>query len=155
MATGYGATYRAIVIDNIDPMSQNRLSVNVPDIGLDAAWANPAFANHYESLPGVGDEVSVVFERADSDLPVWMSYATAQGTTSIGGYGVYRAIVMDNVDPDQANRLHLSVPDVTGYEPAWARPSSAVGSETPAVGSGVWVQYESGAADHPVWVGLQ
>ena len=43
MPTGYGGTYRASVVDNADPMLQNRLLVLVPDVtGSQSAWAMPA-----------------------------------------------------------------------------------------------------------------
>jgi hypothetical protein len=32
MATGYGGTYKAVVMDNVDPMVQNRLMVSVPEV---------------------------------------------------------------------------------------------------------------------------
>jgi hypothetical protein len=155
LPTGYGSSYRAVVIDTVDPLGQNRLQVNVPDVGIESQWAEPCLTSHYEGVPGIGDEVSVMFEASDSDRPVWLSSAAAQGTATTGGYGVYRATVVDGTDPEQSGRVQVTVPDVSGSTPVWATPSTAVGSESPSVGGDVWVQFEGGNSEHPVWVGLR
>jgi uncharacterized protein involved in type VI secretion and phage assembly len=75
-------------------------------------------------------------------------------------YGKYRGMVLNNVDPMQMGRLQVQVPDVTGVAPAsWAMPCAPVAGiqnglfALPAIGSGVWVEFEHGSIDHPVWVG--
>lgn len=74
--------------------------------------------------------------------------------------GKYRGMVLNNVDPMMQGRLQVQVPDVAGLVPAsWAMPCVPVaGVQTgflalPAIGSGVWVEFEHGDADYPVWVG--
>lgn len=72
-------------------------------------------------------------------------------------FGKYRATVMNNVDPMAMGRLLLQVPDVVAIS-SWAAacippvPRSLV--QVPAVGSGVWVEFEGGDADYPVWTGV-
>lgn len=75
-------------------------------------------------------------------------------------YGKYRGLVMSNIDPMQMGRLMVQVPDVTGLMPAtWAMPCVPVAGiqngmfALPMIGSGVWIEYEQGDADHPIWVG--
>jgi uncharacterized protein involved in type VI secretion and phage assembly len=75
-------------------------------------------------------------------------------------YGKYRGMVLNNIDPMQMGRLQVQVPDVTGVAPAtWAMPCAPVAGiqnglfALPAIGSGVWVEFEQGSIDHPVWVG--
>ena len=75
-------------------------------------------------------------------------------------YGKYRGLVMNNIDPMQMGRLMVQVPDVTGLMPStWAMPCVPVAGvqngmfALPMVGSGVWVEYEQGDPDHPIWVG--
>ena len=66
MPTGYGGTYRASVVDNADPMLQNRLLVVVPDVtGSQSAWAIPSLSSGGRPLPAVGDEVHVSYEQGD------------------------------------------------------------------------------------------
>ena len=71
-------------------------------------------------------------------------------------FGIYRAIVMDNVDPQGLRRLEVSVPAVLGEnERVWAAACVPAGSRgRPGVGSVVWVQFEGGEPEKPVWVGV-
>jgi hypothetical protein len=74
--------------------------------------------------------------------------------------GKYRATVLDNVDPMQIGRLLVLVTDASGIAPStWAMPCVPVaGIQTgfftvPLIGSGVWVEFEQGDPDFPIWVG--
>jgi uncharacterized protein involved in type VI secretion and phage assembly len=74
--------------------------------------------------------------------------------------GKYRGMVLNNIDPMQMGRLQVQVPDVTGLAPAsWAMPCVPVAGiqngffALPMIGSGVWVEFEQGHIDHPIWVG--
>ena len=156
MATGYGGTYKGLVVDNVDPMVQNRLMVTVPDVGVESSWANPLSGSSSGQLPAVGEAVLVQFEGGDSDHPVWQhdGAAAPTGTTYVG---LYRATVIDNLDPMQSSRLEVQVPDVLGSEAVWASASASLGavSELPAVGSGVWVQFDGADLSRPEWTGVQ
>jgi uncharacterized protein involved in type VI secretion and phage assembly len=75
-------------------------------------------------------------------------------------YGKYRATVLNNVDPMQMGRLLVQVPDVSNVLPStWAMPCVPFAGimsgmyAVPAIGSGVWVEFEQGDPDYPVWVG--
>lgn len=75
-------------------------------------------------------------------------------------FGKYRGMVLNNVDPMQQGRLQVQVPDVAGLAPAsWAMPCVPLaGINTgmfalPMIGSGVWVEFEQGNPDYPIWVG--
>ena len=75
-------------------------------------------------------------------------------------YGKYRGLVLNNIDPMQMNRLMVQVPDVGGLVPAtWAMPCVPVAGiqngmvALPMIGSGVWVEFEQGDPDYPIWVG--
>jgi hypothetical protein len=75
-------------------------------------------------------------------------------------YGKYRGTVVNNVDPLQIGRIQVLVPDVsTVFPTSWAMPClPASGINTgvftvPAIGAGVWVEFEQGNPDHPIWVG--
>jgi uncharacterized protein involved in type VI secretion and phage assembly len=75
-------------------------------------------------------------------------------------FGKYRGMVLSNIDPMQQGRLQIQVPDVAGLAPAtWAMPCVPLAGQQngmyalPMVGSGVWVEFEQGNPDHPIWVG--
>jgi uncharacterized protein involved in type VI secretion and phage assembly len=75
-------------------------------------------------------------------------------------YGKYRATVMDNVDPLQTGRLLVQVPDVSNILPStWALPClpfTGIQSgfyAVPEIGAQVWVEFEQGNPDYPIWVG--
>ncbi len=75
-------------------------------------------------------------------------------------YGKYRGRVAESVDPMGLGRLLVEVPDVSGVAlTSWALPSLPIGGpqtglfSIPPVGSGVWVEFEQGDLDYPIWVG--
>lgn len=75
-------------------------------------------------------------------------------------YGKYRATVLNNLDPMQMGRIQVMAPDVSALLPtSWAMPCVPVaGIQTgaftvPIIGSGVWVEFEQGNPDYPIWVG--
>jgi len=75
-------------------------------------------------------------------------------------FGKYRGIVVENIDPMQIGRILVSVSDVGISIPgSWAMPCvPAAGIQSgifvlPGIGSGVWVEFERGDPDHPIWVG--
>jgi uncharacterized protein involved in type VI secretion and phage assembly len=75
-------------------------------------------------------------------------------------YGKYRGTVLNNVDPMQKGRLMVQVPDVSGLIPStWAMPCfSFTGKQMgaymlPQIGSGVWVEFEQGDPEYPIWSG--
>ena len=81
--------------------------------------------------------------------------------TTPGKYpGIYRGTVVNNIDPLQLGRIMVIVPDVGGVTPSsWAMPCVPLAGKqmgtfmVPQIGAGVWVQFEGGDPDMPVWVG--
>ena len=90
---------------------------------------------------------------------------TIEELTGSGGqaqrfYGKYRGTVVNNIDPMQMGRIQVIVPDVSNVMiSSWAMPCLPVaGIQTgmytvPIPGSGVWVEFEHGDPDYPIWVG--
>jgi uncharacterized protein involved in type VI secretion and phage assembly len=75
-------------------------------------------------------------------------------------FGKYRGTVVQNVDPEQRGRLMVSVPAVTGTgQLNWALPSVPFAGPgvgffaIPPVGANVWVEYEAGDSNVPIWSG--
>jgi hypothetical protein len=77
-----------------------------------------------------------------------------------GYYGKYRGTVINNLDPENRGRIQAIVPDVQGIIPTtWAMPclpAAGKGSGSffvPEIGSGVWMEFEQGDPDYPIWTG--
>lgn len=75
-------------------------------------------------------------------------------------YGKYRGTVTDNADPNFMGRIILSIPDVLGSFPSsWALPCVPMAGlqmgmfSVPPVGADVWVEFEQGNPDQPIWSG--
>ncbi len=75
-------------------------------------------------------------------------------------YGKYRGIVTDIQDPLMQGRIKARVPEVLGDdESGWALPCLPFGGDSmgmfvlPDVGSAVWMEFEHGDADYPIWCG--
>jgi uncharacterized protein involved in type VI secretion and phage assembly len=75
-------------------------------------------------------------------------------------FGKYRGLVLSNLDPMMEGRLQVQVPDVAGVGMvSWAMPCVPVAGiqngmfALPEPGSGVWVEFEQGDPEKPIWVG--
>ena len=75
-------------------------------------------------------------------------------------FGKYRGTVVNNVDPLQIGRIQAIVPDVSNLMlSSWAMPCAPVAGmnmgmfAVPVIGAGVWVEFEQGNPDFPIWVG--
>lgn len=75
-------------------------------------------------------------------------------------YGKYRATVLNNTDPQFQGRIQVQLGDRYGLFPStWAMPAFPLAGKKcaavalPQVGSMVWVEFEAGDADYPIWTG--
>jgi Type VI secretion system/phage-baseplate injector OB domain len=170
--------HRGVVLDTNDPERWGRIFVQVPVAG--AAWAMPSEAPNQQGLerelPAIGDTVFVEYELGDATRPVYsggrpVAGAVADGTaeTAPGGgltggggdqpglFATYRALVLDNVDPTDLGRVSVRVPEV-GVDGSWASPSESpeqegLARELPNVGDTVFVEFEGGDVDRPLYEG--
>jgi hypothetical protein len=84
----------------------------------------------------------------------------SRSETSERYYGKYRGTVALNIDPEQRGRIIALVPDVLGLTPSnWALPCVPIAGKqegtflVPQLGAGVWIEFEQGDPDYPIWVG--
>ena len=75
-------------------------------------------------------------------------------------YGKYRGLVVENLDPMMQGRILAQVPDVLGEIPSsWAMPCVPVAGiqagifAVPPMGGQVWIEFEQGNPDYPIWTG--
>ena len=78
--------------------------------------------------------------------------------------GLYRGTVMPLPDPEFRGRLLLTIPDVLAFIPStWAEPCAPLSGPpgpmgvymVPPPGAGVWVMFEHGDVNKPVWIGCR
>lgn len=74
--------------------------------------------------------------------------------------GKFRGTVVNNVDPMMKGRIQALVPDVSNVAlTSWALPCLPFGGmqagffDVPVVGAGVWIEFEQGDPDQPIWTG--
>jgi uncharacterized protein involved in type VI secretion and phage assembly len=78
-----------------------------------------------------------------------------------GSYlGKYRGTVVNNIDLERRGRLIATVPDVAALTPqTWAMPCVPYAGDqaglyvVPPIGAGVWIEFEQGNANYPIWTG--
>jgi uncharacterized protein involved in type VI secretion and phage assembly len=75
-------------------------------------------------------------------------------------YGKYRGEVTNNRDPEKLGRLRLKVRDIFGdHESGWALPCVPFAGKglgffmLPPENALVWVEFENGDPDYPIWSG--
>jgi hypothetical protein len=74
-------------------------------------------------------------------------------------YGKYRGVVTDNSDPLMLGRIVAVCPAISDGPLTWALPCVPWGGPqtgmfiVPPVGAGVWIEFEQGDIDYPIWAG--
>lgn len=75
-------------------------------------------------------------------------------------FGKFRGTVVNNIDPMQIGRIQAMVPDVSNVAlSSWAMPCLPVAGiqmgvhTVPPIGAGVWIEFEKGDPDYPIWTG--
>src|SRR6516162_160057 len=90
----------------------------------------------------------------------WFRRSVCKAVPVAQYYGKYRGTVLNNVDPMQMGRIQVVVPDVTSVLPTtWALPCVPMAGPqcgeftVPPIGAAVWVEFEHGDRDYPIWIG--
>lgn len=72
-------------------------------------------------------------------------------------FGKYRGLVSEIDDPLGLGRIRAQVPEVLGdAQSGWAMPCAPTPDRIalPAVGASVWIEFEAGRPDRPIWSGF-
>jgi hypothetical protein len=79
--------------------------------------------------------------------------------------GKFRGTVINNIDPEFRGRLMCMIPDVLNLVPStWCEACTPLAGPTgppmgvhfvPPIGAGVWIEFEQGDPDFPIWVGCR
>jgi uncharacterized protein involved in type VI secretion and phage assembly len=82
-----------------------------------------------------------------------------QDATRTRFLGKHRGTVVNNVDPMMLGRIQVMVPDVSPSVSSWAMPCVPMAGmghgvyTVPSIGAAVWIEFEHGDPDYPIWVG--
>jgi len=74
-------------------------------------------------------------------------------------YGKYRGKVVDNRDPLKRGRLKVAAPAISDHDLTWAEPCTPYAGPKmgwyvlPPSGANVWIEFERGDVDYPIWTG--
>lgn len=74
-------------------------------------------------------------------------------------FGIYRGVVTGTTDEEGLLRLKVRIPSITGdgeFSNVWPCVPPANNLTTrvlPKVGDPIWIMFEAGDVDHPVWMG--
>ena len=94
------------------------------------------------------------------EIPELQTQVNSQSSQSGRYFGKYRGQVEINLDPMMQGRVQVSCAAVLGDgQMSWAMPCSPYGGSgvgffmIPPVGANVWVEFEGGNIDYPIWSG--
>lgn len=154
MAKEYFGVYRGICVDNADPEGLFRIRLTVPQVTSDNVtnWAMPCIpisshADHPDHLPHLASEVAALLNShsvsvsgttgSGGSTPHTHSFSASQSLSHTGTTGELTHAHEDSVDPLEVNGTdhtpHRKVPDLN---------------------QGVWVMFEGGDPNFPVWIGV-
>lgn len=73
-------------------------------------------------------------------------------------YGKFRGQVRNNLDPLGRGRILADVPQILGTELSWCMPCVPYAqyvrdAAIPTIGANVWIEFEGGDLDYPIWSG--
>lgn len=96
-----------------------------------------------------------------TDIVPWGSpNGSGSAVTCQRFFGKYRGTVINNLDPMQMGRIQAQVPAVSALLPtSWCMPcyplagTGSGASFVPQLRSGVWIEFEGGDPDYPIWTG--
>lgn len=155
--------YRAVCVDNEDPIEKNRIKVKVPQILGEAIsdWAWPCLpitsnADHPDHLPHLASEVAALLTTHTSHA---VSVSGDTGGATVGTFGSHTHSFSATQTLTHAAHLGNSGELTHDHEDS-DDPLEVNGTEhtphrkVPNLEQGVWVMFEGGDPNFPIWMGV-
>jgi len=152
--------YRAVCVDNNDPLDKNRIKVKVPQVLGESIsdWAWPCLpvtsnADHPDHLPHLASEVAALLNTHASHAISGTTGGTAVSTfgshTHTFSYTATHAAHSGNTselthdhEDDEVDPLEVNGTEHTPHR------------TVPDLKQGVWVMFEGGDPNFPIWMGV-
>jgi hypothetical protein len=159
----YYGIYRGVCQDNQDPEDTNRIKFTCSQV-LHSNWSNWAHpvkpvtgnANHLDHLPHLASEVAALLNTHATH--------TISGTTGSGGspshthsFSTTASHAAHSGNSNKLTHAHVESTDSLdkdGSENGGAAAEHTYHREVPNIGQGVWVMFEGGDINFPLWVGV-
>ena len=159
----YYGIYRGVCQDNQDPDELNKIRFTCPQV-LHTNWSNWAFpvnpvtnnANHLDHLPHLASEVAALLNTHATH--------TISGTTGSGGapshthsFSTTASHAAHSGNSGKLTHAHVESTDSLdkdGSENGGAAAEHTYHREVPNIGQGVWVMFEGGDVNFPLWIGV-
>jgi len=154
--------YRGIVADNADPDKKNRIKLQVPQVLGEAItdWAWPVTpvtdnANHLDHLPHLAAEVAALFNNHTFNV----SGVTGSGGSPNHTHSVNFPETITHTGKAGTQLNHDHEPSTDPLEKDGSEDGNTAAEHTyhravPNEGQGVWVMFEGGDPNFPVWLGV-
>lgn len=162
-SNNFFGVYRGICVDNQDPDSAKRIRLKVPQVLSTnvSNWAYPCLpvtsnADHPDHLPHLASEVAALLTTHSNHA---VSVSGNTGGTTVGTFGSHTHTFSATQTLTHAAHSGNSGQLVHNHENS-ADPLEVNGTEhtshrkVPNLNQGVWVMFEGGDPNFPVWIGV-
>ncbi|MAT44050.1 MAG: hypothetical protein CL609_17080 [Anaerolineaceae bacterium] len=108
------------------------------------------------SRPGDRFALSLKQTKSDPELNGQLGNMNLNSNPSEKLKGIYRAVIMNNEDPEENLRLHVKIDAIPEMGLLWASPilpSKDKNLVIPSVGDIVWISFKEGDPQQPLWLG--
>jgi hypothetical protein len=153
--------YRAVCVDNEDPIEKNRIKVKVPQILGEAIsdWAWPCLpitsnADHPDHLPHLASEVAALLNTHTSHA-VSVSGSTGSATAGTAHTHTFSATQTLTHAAHAGNSGQLTHDHEDSEDPIEVNGTEHTPHrKVPNLEQGVWVMFEGGDPNFPIWMGV-
>lgn len=157
--------YRGICVDNLDPENKNRIKLHVPQILGDALsdWAWPITpvtdnANHPDHKAHLASEVAALLNTHATHTATITSGAASAGTAHTHSVLVSLSHAAHSGNSNQLDHPHETTADEDNkWNDDLETDTTAEHTPhrmVPTVDQGVWVMFEGGDPNFPLWIGV-